>query len=257
MVAVEHQHHRLAALLKIGGQASQHGVGVPDALRIDLQHGAGLVGDVRRGGNGRKGVALAVLVGGVAHVVLDGGGVIEEGASLRHGGFKFLLDLARHVVVRDPAALVFRVFHVSGKDLIFRPQPAVDIFPVVEPGVAGVIERSAVAVGAEHPEQAVQIPIHHPHGGGGGGGEGIGLHTRQHVKLRVGSAAGKAGNHDMSGNGVRIVLQRVEVGQGISLLCPVEHGLIRDVGERLVHHHDDADVLPQSRLLPGFPPGSF
>ena len=120
-----------------------------------------------------------------------------------------------------------------------------------------MIERSAVAVGAEHPEQAVQIPIHHPHGGGGGGGEGIGLHTRQHVKLRVGSAAGKAGNHDMSGNGVRIVLQRVEVGQGISLLRPVEHGLIRDVGERLVHHHADADVLPQSRLLPGFPPGGF
>ena len=257
MVAVEHQHHRLLPLCEVSRQPAQHGVGITDAFGVDLQHGAGLRGDVRRGGDRGEHIALAVLVGGVAHVVLDGGGVVEQGAALADRRFKFFLDQTSHVVIRDPAALVFQILHVLGKYLVLRPQPAVDVLPVVEPGVAGMVEGGAVAVRPEHPEQAVQIPVHHPHGGGGGDGEGVGLHPRQRIELRVGGASGEAGDHDVTGKGVGVLLQSVEIGQGIGFLRPVEHRLVGEVGKRLVHHKDHADVLAESRLPAGLPTGGL
>ena len=140
---------------------------------------------------------------------------------------------------------------------MLRPQPAVDVLAVIEPGVAGMVEGGAVAVRPEHPEQAVQIPVHHPHGGGGGDGEGVGLHSRQHIELCVGGASGKAGDYDVTGKGVGVLLQSVKVGQGIGFLRPVEHGLVGEIGKRLVHHKDHADVLAQPRLPAGLPTGSL
>ena len=202
-------------------------------------------------------MSLAVLVGGVAHVVLDGGGVVEQGTSLAYGGLKFLLDLPRHIVIRDPAALVFQIFHVLGKYLVLRAQPAVDILPVVEPGIAGVIEGGAVAIGVKHPKQAVQIAVDNPHSGGGGIRQGVGLHPGQYVELRIGRAAGKARNNNVTGEGVGVILQGVEVGQGVIPLRPIEHGAIGDVGKCLVHDHDNVDVLTEPWLLPGLPSGGL
>ena len=190
-------------------------------------------------------------------MVLDGGGVVEQGAALADRRFKFFLDQTSHVVIRDPAALVFQILHVLGKYLVLRPQPAVDVLAVIEPGVAGMVEGGAVAVRPEHPEQAVQIPVYHPHGGGGCDGQCIGLHSRQRIELRVSGASSEAGDHDVTGKGVGVLLQSVEVGQGIGFLRPVEHRLVGEVGKRLIHHEDYADVLAQPRLPAGLPTGSL
>ena len=120
-----------------------------------------------------------------------------------------------------------------------------------------MVEGGAVAVRPEHPEQAVQIPVYHPHGGGGGDGQCIGLHSRQHVELRIGGASGKAGDHDVTGKGVGVLLQSVEVGQGIGFLRPVEHRLVGEIGKRLIHHKDYADVLAKPRLPAGLPTGGL
>ena len=69
-----------------------------------------------------------------------------------------------------------------------------------------MVEGGAVAVRPEHSEQAVQISVHHPHGGGGGDGQCIGLHSRQHIELRIGGASGEAGDHDVTGKSVRVLL---------------------------------------------------
>ena len=114
-------------------------------------------------------------------------------------------------------------------------------------------EGGAVSVSAEHPEQTVQIPVHHPEGGRGGGGERVGLHPRQHVELRVGGAAGKARHQHVAGDGVGVLPQGVEIGQGVVLRRVGEGIVVRDVGEGLVHHHDDVHVLPQARPAPFIP----
>ena len=140
---------------------------------------------------------MAILGGGVAQVVLNGGGVVEQGTALRGGPFKFFLDLASHVVVGDPAALPLHPLHILDKDRGVRPQPLEDVFPVVEPGIPGMKIGGLIAVGPKNSEQTVQIPVHNPHGGGGGAGQGIRLHSRHHVKLRIGGAAGKARHNDV------------------------------------------------------------
>ena len=61
----------------------------------------------------------------------------------------------------------------------------------------------------------------------------------------------------MTGEGVGVILQGVEVGQGVIPLRPVEHGAIGDVGKCLVHDHDNVDVLTEPRLLPGLPPSGL
>ena len=114
-------------------------------------------------------------------------------------------------------------------------------------------ERGVVAVLPEQPQHAVQIPVHHPERGGGGGGEGVGLHARQHVKLRVGSAASKAGRHHMAADGVAVPLQGVEVGQGV--LRVGEHRVVCQIGKGLVHHHDEVDILALALLRGSGVPG--
>ena len=186
-------------------------------------------------------------------MVLDGGGVVEEGLAAVHRRFQFLLDEACHIGIRDPAALVLHILHLIGKAGGLRAHPAVDIFPVVEPVVSGVEERGPVAVGVKDPEETVQIPVHHPERGGGGGGEGVGLHAGEDVKLRVGGAAREARHHHMAGDGVGIGAQGVEIGQGVIFLRVGKDIGIGDVGEGLVHHHDDVDVFPQTGDLARFP----
>ena len=44
-----------------------------------------------------------------------------------------------------------------------------------------------------------------------------------------------------------IVLQGVEIGEGI-IFRRVGKGVVRQIGEGLVHHHDEMHVLPQARL---------
>ena len=47
--------------------------------------------------------------------------------------------------------------------------------------------------------------------------------------------------------------QSMEIGKGIRLRGPIEHGLVRNVREGLIHDKDHVDILPQARLVPGLP----
>ena len=116
-----------------------------------------------------------------------------------------------------------------------------------------MVEGGLIAVVPEDPEKAVQVPVHHPHGGGGGGGKGVGLHARQHVELRIRRASREAGHRHVAAEGVGVLPEGVEVGQGVVLFCIAEHIRVGDIGERLVHHHDHADGLSLAGLVSGLP----
>ena len=255
VVAVEGQQHRLLRLGEVRRQPPQHGVGVPQPLHVDGEHGLRLrrKGEVRL--QLRGDVPLAVLRRGVGHVVLDGGGVVEEIASVGNGALKGLLNEARHVFVRHPAALVLRVRHLVDEAALLGPHPAVDVLPVIEPVVARVEEKSLVALPAVDPEEAVQVPVHRPEGGGGGLGEGPGLHPREDVELRVGGASGEARHHHPASDGVGIGFQSVVVGQGVILRRVGEGRLLREGGEGLVHHEDHVDVFALCGRCFGAVPG--
>ncbi|MPM63353.1 hypothetical protein SDC9_110233 [bioreactor metagenome] len=246
VVTPENQHHRLAAGGEIVGQAAQHGVRVPRALDIDRKQRPGLVGETGRGLHRRKNIVRAVFVGGVGHVVLDGGGVVEQGIAAGHGRFKLLLNQPRHIIVGDPAALVRKIGHVLGKLELLRAEEAEDVLPVVKPGVAWVKKRGGVAVRVEDAVQAVQISVHRTEGGGGCRGKGVGLHPRQHVELRVRGASRKPGDHHMAGDAVGALTRGVEIFKRLVLRRIRKHGLVCQVGERLIHHHNHVHWLPLS-----------
>ena len=180
---------------------------------------------------------------------------MEQRLASGHSVREFLFNQARHVVIRDPAALVCKRLHLVSKYGLLRPEPAVDVLPVVEPVVPRVEEGGVVAIAAKHPEEAVQVPVYHPEGGGRSSSERVGLHACQHVEFRVGSAAGEAGHHDMAGDGVGILPQGVEVGQGVVLRCESESVAVRDIGEGLIHHHNDVHILPQTGVAALVPAG--
>ena len=194
MVSPVDQDHRLLPSAEEPPEAAQHGVRVPDALGVNAEQGLHLL---REAGNARGGevVVRAVFTGGVGHMILNGGGVVEDRGFRR---LKELLNETGGVAVGDPAALVLRALHVSHEQGFLRAEPAVDVLPVVEPVVPRMIEGGLVAVVPEDPEETVQIPVYHPHGGGGGGGEGVGLHPRQHVELRVRRPSREAGDHHVA-----------------------------------------------------------
>ena len=50
-----------------------------------------------------------------------------------------------------------------------------------------------------------------------------------------------------------IILQGVEVGEGVVFRCVGKGVVVRQVGEGLVHHHDEVDILSETRLVTGLP----
>ena len=57
----------------------------------------------------------------------------------------------------------------------------------------------------------------------------------------------------MPGDTVFVPLRGVEVGQGIVFCGVGEGGIVRQVGEGLIHHHNDVHRLAQARFVPRLP----
>lgn len=65
----------------------------------------------------------------------------------------------------------------------------------------------------------------------------------------------KPGTTTWPGDGVGILPQGVEVGQGVVLRCESESVAVRDIGEGLIHHHNDVHILPQTGVAALVPAG--
>ena len=93
------QDHRLLRVRKRPPQAAQHGVRVPGSLNIDFQRTPHILRDRDVQGDRGIGVVLSVFVPGIAHMVLDAGGTVEQRASLRHGVGQFRFHKPRQIGV--------------------------------------------------------------------------------------------------------------------------------------------------------------
>ena len=258
VVAEEHQQHGLGLLGVELRQVLEHRVGVPYAFGIDVHGGLDLRRELRRGLHLGADV-VAVLLGGVGHVVLDGDGVGEvqpaAGALLLKAGD----ELAQDALVRDPAALVLGV-EVLDEEALVRAEPVVDVLAVIEPALPRVHKAAGVAVRAEDAEDAVEVAVHGAEGGerGRGGVEQVRLHTRRNVELRVRRAAREIGHHDVARPGVFALGQGVVDLHRVFALGEDEHVLVEDVREGLVHDEHDVHVRGVGRaLIAGLPGGGL